>query len=164
MATIGTATPLGFIPKFLFILAYPFLRSKKYRTTAFSFIDIYISDKLDRPWQSVVTDIHGYYNLKNPIPENLYIKLTCLGKTWPDHLLKGQLIPISCLFPIPTRSQDDRSRLLKSLYDVRIVPLIIALLTSTLAMIIHPSFPILTYIYFSLQYTFSEYIYPKINN
>lgn len=163
MAAIGTKTPLRFIHQFLFILAYPFLRAKKYRTSAFCFIDIFISDKLDHPWQSVVTDTQGYFNLKSPIPENIYISLSSIGRSWKNNLFKGQIILTSCLFPMPTKPLDDRSRLLKSIYDIRAIPLIVALLTSTTAMIIRPSYFILIYIYFSLQYAFSEYLYPKIN-
>ncbi|KKT99427.1 MAG: hypothetical protein UX01_C0010G0059, partial [Candidatus Collierbacteria bacterium GW2011_GWB2_45_17] len=38
----------------------------------------------------------------------------------------------------------------------------IACLTSLTAFAIKPSYPILIYAYLSLQYLFSEYLYPKI--
>ncbi|KKT85745.1 MAG: hypothetical protein UW84_C0023G0009, partial [Candidatus Collierbacteria bacterium GW2011_GWA2_44_99] len=66
MAAFGTQTPLNFVPKFLFILAFPFLRPKRYQTTPFAFITIFIADKLDKPWQTVVSDIKGFYRLKSP--------------------------------------------------------------------------------------------------
>lgn len=162
MTTYGAATPLGFIPKFLFILAYPFLRNKKYQTTPFSFITFFVADKLEHPWQRVVSDIQGFYTLKSPIPENIFIILTAFGKTWKDNLFKGTIIPISCLFPLPVKLLTTHSHLQKLLYDHKLIPLIIACLTSITAFIIKPSYPIMIYVYFSLQYLFSQYIYPKL--
>lgn len=164
MSIIGSETPLSFIHKFLFVLAFPFLRNKKYRTTPFTFMNIFISDKLDHPWQSVVSDIRGYFDLKSPIPENIFINLSAFGRTWKDNLYKGIAIPITCLFPIPVKQLDAHSRLLKTVYDIRTIPLAIACLTSITVFIIKPSYPVLIYIYFSLQYLFSEYVYPRISN
>lgn len=164
MAIIGTGTPLAFIPKFLWILAYPFLRSKKFRTSPFSFITIYISNHLEHPWQTVVSDIHGYFNLKSPIPENIYLKLSVIGRTWRDNLFRGNIFFVSCLFSQPIRLPDARHRLLKTVYDLRIIPLVMACLTGSIALIFRPSIPVLIYVYFSFQYLFSEYLYPKISN
>ncbi len=162
MTVIGTSTPVQFIPKFLWILAYPFFRKRKYQTVPFCFIDFFISDKLDHPWQSVVSDIKGFYNLKSPIPSELFISLKAFRRTWDDNLFRGSIIPITCLSPLVLRDQDDRKKLQKTIYDVRIIPLIIAIITSTSALIISPSYFVLTYLYLSLQYLFSEYVYLKI--
>lgn len=164
MTIVGTQTPLAFIPKFLLILAFPFLRKKKYRTVPFSFINIFISDKLDHPWQSVVSDIKGYFSLKDPIPEKIFISLSTVGRIWKDNLFRGAIIPISCLYPIMERQLDTQGRLQKILYDTRIIPLVIACLTSITVFINRPSYPVLIYAYLSLQYLFSEYVYPKISN
>ncbi|EKD52845.1 MAG: hypothetical protein ACD_61C00221G0003 [uncultured bacterium] len=162
MTTIGARTPVRFVCKFLLILAFPFLRRKMYQTVPFCFIDIFISDKLDHPWQSVVSDINGNYRLRSPIPEKILIEISAVGRSWKDALVKGSIIPVTCLVPLLTSPQDSRTRLLKGVYDNRVIPIIIALLTSTTAFIIKPSYFILIYLYFTLQYLFSEYIYPKI--
>ncbi|HBC45099.1 TPA: hypothetical protein DCZ81_02965 [Candidatus Collierbacteria bacterium] len=162
MAAFGTQTPLNFVPKFLFILAFPFLRPKRYQTTPFAFITIFIADKLDKPWQTVVSDIKGFYRLKSPLPENILVNLTAFGKSWKNNLFKGALMPLTCLFPLPVKSLTARHRLQKVLYDWKIIPLAIACLTSLTAFAIKPSYPILIYAYLSLQYLFSEYLYPKI--
>ena len=162
MTIIGTSTPIQFVPKFLLILAFPFMRKRKYQTVPFCFIDIFISDKLDHPWQSVISDIKGYYNLKSPIPANLFISLSAFGRTWKDNLFKGSIIPLSCLYPLPMTPLDDRKKLLKTVYDMRIIPLILALITSCLELLIEPSYLVIIYFYLSLQYLFSEYLYSKI--
>jgi len=161
MTVFGSATPLKFILKLLLILAFPFLRKRAYQSAPFTFIDIYIPDKLDRVWQSVVSDINGFFNLKSPIPQNLFIKISCRGRLWKNNLLKGFIIPIGCLIPLLVSPQNDRTRLQKRIYDLRIIPLIVALLTGTGAMIIKPSYFVLIYLYLSLQYLYSEYFYPK---
>ncbi len=162
MSIFGTSTPLRFIFKFLIILAFPFLRKRKYQTVPFSFIDIYISDKLDHTWKSVVTDIKGFYTLPTPIPEDLLIEMSSLGRNWKTSLYKGSNIPTICLIPLLTKPQNDRTRLQINIHDHRDIPLIIALLTSITAFLITPSYFILVYNYLSLQYLFSEYIYPKL--
>ncbi len=162
MTIIGTGTPLAFIPKFLLILAFPFLRKRKYRTIPFSFITIFIADKLDHPWQTVVSDIKGFFNLKDPIPEKIFISLSTFGRTWKDNLFKGSIIPLSCLYPITERQPGAQNRLRKILYDMRIIPLVIACFTSITVFVIQPSYLVLIYAYLSLQYLFSEYLYPKL--
>lgn len=161
MAIIGTGTPLNFVPKFLWILAFPFFHRRKYQTIPFAFIDFFIADKLDKPWQSVVSDIKGFYNLKSPIPPNLFIHLTAIDRIWKDNLYKGSLIPITCLYPIPVRPIELK-RLQKTLYDWRIIPLIIALLSSITALVIKPSYETLSYVLTASLYLFSEYLYPRL--
>lgn len=163
MSIVGTRTPVSYVLRFLLILAFPFLRQKKYQTFPFTFIRIFASDKLDRPWQVTVTDINGYYNLKDSIPENIFISLSTTHRVWKDSLFKGSTLPTSCLYPVMARQQDAQDPLRKIFYDTRIVPLIIACLTSITAFTIRPSYPVLIYTYMSLQYLFSEYIYPKIS-
>ncbi len=162
MATLGTGTPLHLVFKFLLILAFPFLRKKGYQTTPFTFVTIFHSEKLNRPWQTVVSDIRGFYNLKSSLPESIYIKLTAIGRIWRDTLFRGSKLPITCLYSLPMKPLDARSRFRKVLYDQRIIPLIVACLTSITAFIMRPSYFVLVYAYFSLQYLFSEYYYPKL--
>jgi len=162
MASIGTATPLRFALKFIVILAFPFLRRKTYQTIPFSFINVFIPDKLDHPWQSTVSDVQGFYDLRSPIPDNIFIEMSAVGRPWKNNLLRGSLMAYSCLCPRPTTPQNNRTRLRKRIYTARIIPLVIALTTSTTAIIITPSYSIFIYAYFSLQYLFSEYLYPKI--
>jgi len=162
MTALGAGTPVRFACKFLLILAFPFLRKKMYQTVPFCFINIYISDKLDHPWQTVVSDINGNYRLRSPIPEKILIEISAVGRSWKDSLVKGSIIPLSCLVPLLTNPQDSRTRLLKRVYDNRVIPIIIALLTSTTAFFLKPSYFVLVYLYLTLQYLFSEYLYPKI--
>lgn len=162
MSIMGTKTPLGFIPRFLLILAYPFLRPKTARTAPFTSITIFMADRLDKPWQRTVSDIQGFFTLKSPVPENLYVLLSAVDRYWKGYLLRGTTLINSCLYPLPVSPPDRRSRLLKGVYDIRIIPLIIACLSSVLVMFIKPSYPVFIYAYLSAQYLFSEYIYPKL--
>lgn len=163
MCLYSTETSFSFAPRFLYILAFPFFRAKDFRTIPFTSITIFIADKLNKPWQKVVSDIQGYFTLKTPIPESLYVILHSADRYWKDNLYKGTTIVNSCLYPLLVGSPNSHSRLLKTVYDYRIIPLVIACLTSITVMIIRPAYPVLIYAYFSLQYLFSEYLYPKIS-
>lgn len=162
MAVAGTGTPPIFIPRFLLILAYPFLRPQRYRTHPFSSIHLFTTDRFGHPWQSVVSDIQGYFNLKSPLPEEIYLRLSAFGRTWKNTLLKGSILPLSCLYAVPVRQLNARERLQRRLYEYRLAPLVIACLSSATVFILQPTYPVLIYLYFSLQYLFSEYVYPSL--
>lgn len=161
MASVSLSIPILSIPRFLLILCFPFFTNKKYQSTPFTAINIFISDKLDHPWQKVITDINGFYGLKSSIPESTYIELFCANRNWKGTLLKGNLFPTTCLYPLIKTSLNTQEKVLKTVYDLRSIPLALACLTSITAFFIQPSYYILIYIYFSLQYTFSEYVYPR---
>jgi len=161
MTIIGTGTQFTFIPRFLYVLCYPFFTDRTYQTTPFTSITIFISDKLTKPWQNKVSDINGYYGLTSPLPENILLDLFCQNRTWKNVLFKGSLLPKGCLFPIPKSSLNAKEKVMKTIYDLRIIPLVLACVTSITAFFIRPNYFILIYIYFSLQYTFSEYLYPR---
>ncbi len=161
MATYGLATPYRFIPRLLLILAVPFLRKQKYQTVPFAFIEFYIPEKLGHAWQTVVSDIRGFYTLKSPLPTNLFVELSAFGRKWNGSLFKGSTIPTVCLFPIPVEL-NERKRFQKFIFDTRIFPLIVAVLTSLAALFIQPAYDILVYCFLSFLYFFSEYLYPRL--
>lgn len=151
------------IPNFLYLLCYPFFNNKTHQTAPFTQIKFFISDQLNRPWQRIISDIKGDYALPASIPEKIYITLLCEGRDWKRNVLvKGSLINQSCLCPIIKTSLNTREKVRKLIYDLRVIPLVIACLTSTTALFIQPSIYIIIYLYFSLQYSYSEYIYPKL--
>lgn len=160
MAAYGLGTPLRFIPKLLLILAFPFLRKQKFQTVPFAFIEFYIPEKLGHAWQTVISDIRGFYSLRSPLPSNLYVELSAFGRKWNGALFKGTTIPNICLFPIPVDLSDSK-RLQKFIYDARVFPLIVAVLTSLAAFFISPAYDILAYCFLSFLYFFSEYLYPR---
>jgi hypothetical protein len=162
MAIVGTHTPLVFVPRFLLILAFPFLRAKRYRTHPFTSLTFFKADRLDHPWQSVVSDIQGYFNLASPLPENIFIRLSAFGRLWKNRLFKGSVLPLSCLYSVPVRQLSAQERLQRLVYEYRTVPLAVACLSSTIALVLQPSYPIFLYLYLSGQYLYSEYLYPKI--
>jgi hypothetical protein len=164
MAAVGTKTPFKKVFAFLFILAFPFLRRKKYRTVPFCFIDIFIPNKLDKPWQSTVSDINGDYNLRSKIPVDILVSLRCAHRTWKDVIIKSALLPISCLYPNKKSPLTTRDELIQNIFDARLAPLVMACLTSSIAYFIVPSPFILIYLSLSLQYAFSEYLYPRLTN
>ncbi|KKT43997.1 MAG: hypothetical protein UW64_C0009G0034 [Microgenomates group bacterium GW2011_GWC1_44_37] len=162
MASIGTSTPMSFLIKFLLILGFPFIRKKEFRTVPFTFISIYQPNKLDHAWQSVVSDIRGDYDLRSSLPESMFIETSALGRSRNHLLTTGSVFKNLCLNPLITNSHDGHTRLLRGIYTARIIPLTIALITGSTAMITKPSYCLLVFLYLSFQYLFSEYIYPEI--
>lgn len=161
MAVIGTQTPFSSIPQFLFVLAYPFFFHKKQQTVPFSFIRIFQEDKLDHPWQFILADINGYFNFKGDLPNRVLIEIHCLGRLWKNTLVKGPLLLASCLFPNRKTKLSRGEQFSFFIFDIRFIPLVLAILTSSIAIFIVPSLYLLIYLYLSLQFAYSEYLYPK---
>ncbi len=149
--------------KFLFTLFFPFLGRKPYQTYPFASIYFYDPDKLNKTWQNPISDVNGYYNLKSPLLEKFFIEIICQGRSWKGTFINGNTIPNTCLFPKPEDSRTALERLQHIFVNTRIGPLVIAISTSTVALIKIPNYFYLIYLYLSLQLVFSEYIYPKIS-
>jgi len=163
MSIIGTGTPIKFIPKFLFILAYPFIGNKKYQSIPLTSLLFYNAKDFSKPWQIKVTDIFGRYSLKEIFPEKIFLKMFSSLRQTKDVIMLGSQLPIICIFAASKAPTNLLERFQKTNMSLRWFPLIIAIITSSIAFVIKPSYFLLIYLYLSLQYTFSEYLYPRIN-
>ncbi|HSV94686.1 MAG TPA: hypothetical protein VLH94_01755 [Spirochaetia bacterium] len=148
---------------FIFTLFFPFLGKKDYQTVPFSTIEMYNPEKLDSAWQKKVTDINGYYSLSSPLLNSIFVKITSTGRYWKNIIIKGSILPNSCLFPILEDSQITSDRLQILSMRFRSIPLFLACLTSSIGLVTQPNYFYLIYLYLSLHLVFSEYLYPKIS-
>lgn len=162
MALLGTKTQISILPKFLFILLFPFFGKKEYQTAPFTTLLMFDPDKLDSPWQTKIADVKGFYNLTSPLLEKIFVKMSCVGRFWKNTIILGNILPSSCLLPILADLQTGQDRLQKIIMRLRSLPLIFACLSSGYAMIVAPNYFYLIYLYLSSQYAFSEYLYPHL--
>ncbi len=163
MAGYGTQTSLPNIMNFLYTLFLPFLGNKTLQTIPFCTLEIFQPDKIDSTHQTAISDVNGKYSLKEPLPSNIFVKIICAGRVWKNSILTAPVFRQTCLFPVLETPETPPNRLRKHIMTYRSLPLIVAGLTSTLAMIFQPNYYYLVYLYLTLQFGFSEYIYPKIS-
>lgn len=149
--------------KFLFILFFPFIGKKEYQTVPLSCLEMYDPEKLDTAWQKKISDINGRYSLSTPLLNNLYVKIISTGRSWQNRIIKGTILPITCLFPILEDPKTTLDRLPLFSLRIRSIPLIIACLSSSFALTISPNYFFLIYLYLSLHLAFAEYLYPRIS-
>ena len=162
MALIGTKTSFFSLFKLIFILLFPFLGKKNYQTVPFASLEMFDPEKLDAPWQSKIADIKGFYNLRSPMPEKIFVKISATGRIWKNAIIENTILPISCLIPTLPDSKTYQDRLQNIFMSLRSFPLIVSLFTSAYAMTISPNYFFLVYLYLSCQFTFSEYLYPHL--
>jgi hypothetical protein len=151
------------IPQFLFILFFPFVGKKYYQTRSFTTLDMYDPDKLDKPWQTKIADIKGYFSLSSPLLPKIFTKLSCVNHYWKNIIIDGNILTTSCLFSLPSDTTNIPNRLHLSAMTLRSLPLIIACLTSSFALYHSPNYFYLIYLYLSLHLVFTEYFYPRIS-
>lgn len=163
MSVYGTKTRFSLIPKFLFILLFPFIGKKEYQTVPFASLEMYDPEKLDDTWQSKVSDVHGLYSLTTPLINKIFVKIFCTGRQWKNIIIESTILPTTCLIPLLEDSKIPSDRLQILSMRLRSLPLAIACLTSAFAMITQPNYFYLIYLYLSLQYAFSEYLYLKLS-
>ncbi|HEX9007959.1 MAG TPA: hypothetical protein VF837_01740 [Patescibacteria group bacterium] len=147
---------------FLAVLIFPFFFKKRHRSYPFTTITLYDPQNLVNPWQKIVTDINGYFSYKDNFPKRLLIKASSFNKDFKPVLENSEMLPISCLFLMPKGRENTLESLQHLSYGTRIIPLLIAIITSSIYLYYLPSYFPLIYLYLSLQTGFSEYLYPKI--
>lgn len=163
MTIYGAKIRFSNIPKFIYILLLPFIGKKEYQTVPFATLEMYDPEKLDNTWQNKIADVHGFYSLTTPLIKKIFVKITCTGRLWKNTIIDSNILSSTCLIPLleDTKTRSNRLQLLSM--RLRSLPLIIACLTSAYAMIIQPNYFYLVYLYLSLQYAFSEYLFPKLS-
>lgn len=162
MTFYGIKTRFSLILQFLFVLFFPFLGKKEYQTVPFTTLDMFDPDKLDSAWQSKISDIKGFYSLSSPLLNKIFVILSSTGRYWKNIIINGEILPNTCLIPLveDTKIAQDRLQILSMKY--RSLPLLIASLSSAVALVIMPNYFLLIYLYLSLQLVFSEYLYPRL--
>ncbi len=161
---IGQGIASSFIIKFLFALLYPFLRPKNTQTRPFTTITLYEPENLKRPVLRAVSDIRGWYYLPKNLPNKLFVSAKKITSNWKDQIMAKNNLMGTCLNPITKKYLSNKEQLQNYLYDLRIIPLIVAIVTSGLSLYFAPSLYSKIYLYLSLQAGFSQYLYPKIKD
>lgn len=163
MTIYGAKIRVLLIPKFLLILLFPYLGNKEYQTVPFTTVDLFDPEKLDRSWQTKISDINGFYHLSSPLIEKIFVKISATGRIWKNIIIDGKILPITCLLPLLEDSRMSSDRLQKLSMRLRLLPLIIASLTSLIALITLPDYFFVIYLTLSVLFAFSEYLYPKLS-
>ena len=163
MATYGAKISFLRIFRFIYLLLFPFLGKKEYQTVPFATIEMYDPEKLDSPWQTKIADVNGNYHLISPLLSQIFVKISSTGRLWNNVIIESTILPQTCLIPLFEDTKTTANRLQHLSLRFRSLPLIIACLTSGLAMTIQPNYFFLIYLYLSLQLAFSEYLYPKLS-
>lgn len=164
LALTGFAINTNFrnIFRFLFTLGFPFLKKQGSNTIPFSFIEIYDSNNLSARPHRALSDIKGNIYYPNNLPKQILIKASNTNFIWNTQVANNTLLTNSCLLLLPKKIIGAKEKLQNSSYRARLIPLIVAILSSAVGVIIYRNIYIIIYLYLSLQYSFSEYYYPKI--
>lgn len=148
--------------KFLLVLGFPFLRSGNSRTSPFIQITLHDPNKLQKPVYSAISDINGYYNTPQALPNQLLVTIQSVTKDWKDQIISKNILLSSCLYPHNKKILNTSNKTKIFLYNkIKIIPLIIAILTSSIGIIYTKDISIGVYFYLSVQYCYSEYLYKK---
>lgn len=162
MSQFGTNTALEYTHLFLATLLYPFLGEKTNQTIPYTTILIYPQD-LSRVFQTVISDVKGFFSLKTPQLPKVFLKLFSLQRIFKPVIISSNLLPHLCLYPNSKAVLTRLERLQAFSFKTRIIPLILAIVTSTIYLVLSPNYFVLLYLYFSCQALFSEFLYPKIS-
>lgn len=162
MSFVGTQTGLNFLIRFLFVLAYPFFGKRNRQTFPLTSITLYKENDLKKPWKKIVSDIRGQFYLEDELPETLFVNVKSLNRVWKNALYKNKTLINSCLYPNAKILLSEKDKLSTTLYNYRNIPLLLALITSSVGIIVYPNYFVYGYLYLSLQYGFSEYMYPRL--
>lgn len=162
MTIYGAGIRFTSIISFFFSLLFPFLGKKEFQSVPFATLDMYDPENLNSTWQSKISDVNGFYSLTTPLLNKIYIKINCVGRHWKNIIVNGSILPASCLFPHLDDPKIPSNRLRLFSMRFRSLPLILACITSSIALTIFPNYFFLIYLYLSLQLAFSEYLYPRL--
>jgi hypothetical protein len=162
LSSIGVSANFKTVLRFIFTLGFPFLKRKNTSTLPFTFIEIYDSQKPHKHPYKTISDVNGNIYFPENLPLQVLIKTKNTNYTLNDFVYPSLLLPHTCLIPLPKRSKGASESLKNNLYNLRTAPLIIAILTSAIGLYFYTNLYVITYLYLSLQYAFSEYYYPRI--
>ncbi len=164
ITSIAVNANLSNFLSFIFTLGFPFLKRKSVSTTPFTFIELYNPDKLNKKVYRTVSDIKGNIFFPSRLPNKSFITLKKTGYTWKNQILPSNILNDVCLSPSPKRFLGAKEELQGYFYSIKLIPLITAIVSSSIGLYFFPNSYLLVYFYLSLQYTFSEYIYPKLGS
>lgn len=145
---------------FILLYAYPFLRHNNARTRQFSKVVLYDIKNASKPVYSALSDINGNYHIPNNLPERMFTRVTKLGYSWKDQIINKNILLSSCLITYQKKFLSDKEKFQNYTYtNLRVIPLVVALLTSSVCMILMRNTFTTLYLYLTLQYIYSEYLY-----
>lgn len=158
----GLSTSFNNIFRYLFTLGYPFLKNNNTITVPFTYIEVYDSNNLSKRPYRAFSDIKGNLYIPNNLPPQVLVKIINTNYIWLTQIIYSSILNSSCLLPLPKKQTNSKQTLQNNLYSLRSIPLIVAILTSSIGVFFFPSIYLIVYLYLSLQYSFSEYYYPKL--
>jgi len=163
LSLFGAKIGISNIIRFFTVLFFPFLKNKRFQTLPLSVINLYDPDRLNDPWCTVISDIKGYFNLKESLLNRYFVNITCTGRQWKNVIIQSEIILKSCFYTAKISSPNTLERLRMLSLTTRSIPLIVACITSAYCLINQPSYFFLAYLFISLLLVFSEYLYPRIS-
>ena len=90
----------------------------------------------------------------------MFTRVIKLGYNWKDQILNKNTILASCLITYQKKLLTDKEKFQIYTYtNLRVIPLVVALLTSSVCMIFMRNTFTTLYLYLALQYVYSEYLY-----
>ncbi len=162
LSCLAVGAKFNDVLNFIFTLGFPFLKRKNISTIPFSFVELYKPTNLNKCLYKTVSDIKGNLYFPKNLPDQCFVILRNTNFTWKNQIMSGLLLRFTCLLPAPKRFLDAKEALQNNLYTLKSIPLIVAIITSSIGAYFYSNSYIFIYLYLSLQYSFSEYYYPKI--
>lgn len=146
--------------KFLLIYGFPFLRRHNALTRSFSQITIYDAKNPQKPIFTTLSDINGRYFLPNSFTNQLFVRVKKIGYNWKDQIINKNNLLSSCLITYQKRFLTDEENIrIYSYNNLRIIPLAVALMTSSACMYFLRNTYTIVYLFLTLQYIYSEFFY-----
>ncbi len=167
MTLYGAQIRLSQTFPFLLNLLLPILGPKPNQVEPFfTTIAIFDPDKLNQAAYITVSNILAKANIKFPDhPENIFIRLTRPGyEVFKAISQKSQLKPGTPLKLKPKDHPSALERLQLLSLSTRVIPLLIADITSGIVLLLAPGYFVLFYFLISLDLTYAEYLFPKIQH
>ncbi len=148
--------------RFVLLYGFPFLRRHNATSRPFSQITLYDTKNPQKAVYVSLSDINGKYFLPNNLPNQILVRVKKVAYNWKDQLLNKNILLSSCLVTYQKRPLTDKELLQNYIYNnIKVIPLAVALITSTVCMYFLRNSYTTAYLYLTLQYIYSEYFYPK---
>ena len=166
MTLYGAKIKLVKIPSFLLDLMIPIIGKKPYSISPyFTTVEIFDPGRLNQAYSIAVTNVVEKTGLKIPPLKQVFIRLTRPGYEDLKAIVKeSQIDPDTSIKMKPKDHPSTLERLQLLCLRTRVVPLMIANITSGLVLAISPNYYVLTYFLISLNLSYNKYIFPRITN
>ncbi len=160
MAVWGTGAPLLYIWKFIWRMYWPWSKGQA-QATGWAFMRLYDPDHLQWPLRIDFTAITGRFGYPHTLPLQVFIWFTRPGYIDLKTLASASHLPSRLTLPLDQQPTWVTQLRLAFLY-LRFLPLLAAIITSTIALSSTQAWYYGVYLYLSLHFGLSEYVYPHM--